>query len=52
MNLYMVSLKSVGDPFLYPLIPFKLEEVKDAFYRGDLLIMVNSKHNCTGNNNE
>ncbi|KZE64310.1 hypothetical protein AWM68_14575 [Fictibacillus phosphorivorans] len=42
--LYLVSLRSVGVPYLSPFIPFKLEEMKDALYRGDLEKLINSKH--------
>lgn len=45
--IYMVSLKSVGVPYLSPLIPFKIEECKDTFFRGDLQKLTNSKHTYT-----
>lgn len=44
---YMASLKSVGVPYLSPLIPFKIKEFKDTFYRGDLQKLINSKHTYT-----
>ncbi|MGM0842740.1 MAG: spore germination protein [Bacillota bacterium] len=40
----MVSLKSVGVPYLSPIIPFKMQELKDTFYREDLQKLTNSKH--------
>ncbi|WP_417897677.1 spore germination protein [Bacillus haimaensis] len=49
--IYMVSLKSVGVPYLSPLIPFKMEELKDTLYRGDLQKLTNSKHTYTEDNN-
>jgi spore germination protein KA len=45
--LYMVSLKSVGVPYLSPLIPLKMQELKDTFYREDLQKLTNSKHSYT-----
>ncbi|MEC1157141.1 spore germination protein [Cytobacillus horneckiae] len=42
--LYMINLKSAGVPYLSPLIPFRYEELKDTFYRGDLQSLINSKH--------
>ena len=45
--LYMVSLKSVGVPYLSPIIPFKMQELKDTFYREDLQKLTNSKHSYT-----
>ncbi|WP_348519810.1 spore germination protein [Bacillus sp. 165] len=42
--MYMVSLRSIGVPFLSPIIPFKLQEMKDVLYRGDLQKLINSKH--------
>ncbi|MGF3105952.1 spore germination protein [Rossellomorea sp. DUT-2] len=29
-------MKSVGVPYLSPIIPFKMQELKDTFYREDL----------------
>jgi spore germination protein KA len=48
--IYMVSLKSIGVPYLSPLIPFKIQEMKDTFYRGDLQTLINSKHTYTEDN--
>jgi len=42
--IYMASLKSLGVPYLAPLIPFHPKEWKDAFFRGDLRKLINSKH--------
>lgn len=41
---YMASLKSLGVPYLAPFIPFRPKEMKDAFIRGDLRKLINSKH--------
>ncbi|KKI92821.1 spore gernimation protein GerA [Bacillus sp. SA1-12] len=48
--IYMVSLKSLGVPYLSPLIPFRIQELKDTFYRGDLQTLINSKHTYTEDN--
>lgn len=40
----MVTLKSVGVPYLAPLIPFRYKELKDVLYRGNLQKLINSKH--------
>ncbi|WP_176522460.1 MULTISPECIES: spore germination protein [unclassified Bacillus (in: firmicutes)] len=42
--IYMASLKSLGVPYLAPFIPFRPKEMKDAFIRGDLRKLINSKH--------
>ncbi|MEH6936740.1 spore germination protein [Bacillus sp. JJ664] len=42
--IYMASLKSLVVPYLAPLIPFHPKEWKDAFIRGDLRKLINSKH--------
>ncbi|WP_279620597.1 spore germination protein [Priestia megaterium] len=42
--LYLVQLKSVGVPYLSPLIPFKCDEFQDVFFRGDLRKLQNKKH--------
>jgi spore germination protein KA len=42
--IYMVSLRSVGVPYLSPIIPFRIEELKDTFYRGRLARLNNSQH--------
>lgn len=47
----MVSLRSIGVPYLSPLIPFKIAELKDSLYRGNLEPLVNSKHNYPEDNN-
>ncbi|WP_299739210.1 spore germination protein [Rossellomorea sp. y25] len=47
LMLYMVSLKSLGVPYLSPIIPFKMQELKDTFYREDLQRLTNSKHTYT-----
>jgi spore germination protein KA len=44
LTIYMVSLRSVGVPFLSPIIPFRIEEFKDTFYRSKLKKLNNSKH--------
>lgn len=46
----MVNLKSAGVPYLSPLIPFRYQELKDTFYRGDLKSLTNSKHTYPDNN--
>jgi hypothetical protein len=48
--IYMVNLRSAGVPFLSPLIPFKLEELKDTLYRGRLEKLNNSKHSFPNDN--
>ncbi|MBM7584485.1 spore germination protein KA [Bacillus pakistanensis] len=48
--LYMTNLKSVGVPYLSPLIPFRYEELKDTLYRGDLKSLLNSKHSYPDDN--
>ncbi|MCK1995150.1 spore germination protein [Peribacillus muralis] len=48
--IYMASLRSVGVPFLSPLLPFKLEELKDTIYRGRLEKLNNSKHSFPNDN--
>ena len=45
--IYMVNLKSLGVPYLSPLIPLRIHELKDTFYRGDLQTLINSKHTYT-----
>ena len=42
--IYMVSLRSVGVPYLTPIIPFRIEEFNDTFFRGRLEKINNSKH--------
>ncbi|MFY0758940.1 spore germination protein [Metabacillus dongyingensis] len=49
--LYMVSLRSIGVPYLSPLIPFRFKELKDSLYRGNLETLVNSKHSYPEDNN-
>ncbi|MEH6939380.1 spore germination protein [Bacillus sp. JJ664] len=41
---YMALLRSVGVPYLAPIIPFQPQEFKDVFYRGDLKKLINSQH--------
>lgn len=48
--LYMINFKSAGVPYLTPLIPFRYEELKDSFYRGDLKTLINSKHSYPEDN--
>lgn len=48
--IYMVSLKSIGVPYLSPLIPFRIQELKDTIFRGDLQTIINSKHSYTEDN--
>ncbi|WP_430482915.1 spore germination protein [Rossellomorea marisflavi] len=47
--LYMVNLNSLGVPYLSPLIPFRIQELKDTLYRGDLKKLINSKHTFNEN---
>ncbi|MCE4052196.1 spore germination protein [Bacillus sp. Au-Bac7] len=42
--LHLTSLKSIGVPYLSPLIPLRINELKDVVYRGDLKTLLNSKH--------
>ncbi|WP_404445784.1 spore germination protein [Sutcliffiella horikoshii] len=42
--IYMVSRRSVGVPYLTPIIPFRIEEFHDTFFRGRLEKINNSKH--------
>ncbi|KWW22703.1 hypothetical protein AS888_03585 [Peribacillus simplex] len=49
--MHMISLKSVGVPYLSPLIPFRVKEIKDSLYRGKLEKLVNSKHGYPDENN-
>ncbi|CAH0302919.1 Spore germination protein XA [Peribacillus sp. Bi96] len=48
--IYMVNLRSAGVPYLSPLIPFKLEELKDTLYRGKMEKINNSKHSFPNDN--
>lgn len=48
--IYMVSLRSIGVPYLSPLIPFRFKELKDSLYRGNLETLVNSKHSYPEDN--
>ncbi len=48
--IYLISLKSVGVPYLSPLIPFKIQELKDTFYREDLQKLTKSKHSYNEDN--
>jgi len=40
----MTLIRSVGVPYLAPIIPFRPQEFKDVFYRGDLKKLINSEH--------
>ncbi len=42
--IYMVFLRSVGVPYLTPIIPFRIKEFSDTFFRGKLEKINNSKH--------
>lgn len=42
--IYMCTLKSMGVPYMSPLIPFRPKEMKDALLRGNLKKSINSKH--------
>lgn len=42
--IYLISLKSVGVPYFAPLIPLRINELKDTLYRGNLKKLINSKH--------
>ncbi|WP_408055251.1 spore germination protein [Sutcliffiella halmapala] len=50
LMIYLISLKSVGVPYLSPLIPFKIQELKDTFYREDLQKLTKSKHSYNEDN--
>ncbi|WP_179194947.1 spore germination protein [Bacillus sp. EAC] len=49
---YMARLRSVGVPYLAPLIPFRPQEFKDVFYRGNLKKLFNSEHKYPHDENE
>ncbi|WP_350445762.1 spore germination protein [Peribacillus simplex] len=49
--IYMVNLRSLGVPFMSPIIPFRIEELKDTVYRGKLKRLLNSKHSYPRDNN-
>ncbi|WP_176522525.1 MULTISPECIES: spore germination protein [unclassified Bacillus (in: firmicutes)] len=42
--IHLSRLRSVGVPYLAPIIPFNYKEFKDVFYRGDLRKLTNSPH--------
>ncbi|MGG0175828.1 spore germination protein [Gottfriedia acidiceleris] len=42
--IHLARLRSVGVPYLAPIIPFNLKEFKDVFFRGDLQKLINSPH--------
>ena len=42
--LYFTQLKSVGVPYLSPLIPFRYWEFQDIFIRGNLRKLHNKSH--------
>ncbi|NRG43157.1 spore germination protein [Bacillus sp. CRN 9] len=50
--IYVASLRSVGVPYLAPLIPFKPKEMKDILYRGKTKILINSKHSYPNENDK
>lgn len=41
---HLSRLRSVGVPYLAPIIPFNYKEFKDVFYRGNLRKLINSPH--------
>lgn len=49
---YMVTLQSIGVPYLAPIIPFRPQEFKDVFYRGNLKKLTNSAHKYPHNDKE
>lgn len=50
--IYLSRLRSVGVPYLAPIIPFRPHEFKDVFYRGDLKKLINSPHKYPHDDNE
>ncbi|PGM56923.1 spore germination protein [Bacillus sp. AFS053548] len=42
--IHLSRLRSVGVPYLEPIIPFNYKEFKDVFYRGDLRKLTNCPH--------
>jgi len=42
--IHLSRLRSVGVPYLAPIIPFHYKEFKDVFYRGNLRKLINSPH--------
>jgi len=50
--IYMSRLRSVGVPYLAPIIPFNSKEFKDVFYRGNLKKLINSKHTYPHDNDK
>ncbi|MES9684298.1 spore germination protein [Gottfriedia acidiceleris] len=50
--IYMAQLRSVGVPFLAPMIPFSPQEFKDVLYRGNLKKLINSEHKYPHNDKE
>jgi len=48
--IYMANLRSLGVPFMSPIIPFRMEELKDTVYRGKLNRLLNSKHSYPRDN--
>ncbi|MEP9409750.1 spore germination protein [Peribacillus frigoritolerans] len=48
--IYMVNLRSLGVPFMSPIIPFRIQELKDTVYRGKLKRLLNSKHSYQDKN--
>lgn len=50
--IYISRLKSVGVPYLAPIIPFNAKEFKDVFYRGNLKKLINSQHTYPHDKND
>lgn len=48
--IYMANLRSLGIPFMSPIIPFRMEELKDTVYRGKLNRLLNSKRSYPQDN--
>jgi len=48
--MYMISLRSIGVPYLSPFIPLNFKELKDTLYRGNLKTLTNSKHSYPDDN--
>ncbi|WP_129690655.1 spore germination protein [Gottfriedia acidiceleris] len=44
MVLYLASLRSIGVPYLAPLLPFNPKEIKDVLFRGNTRKLINSEH--------
>jgi len=50
--IYVARLRSVGVPYLAPIIPFRPHEFNDVFYRGDLKKLINSHHKYPHDEND